>query len=136
MDIVRGPKPFTEAERAFAGEKAALVKKEVDAFAACPPVPEDKPEPVREHPPAVASGFKFCTKCERVKPTDEFHRNKATKDGRCTQCKECTNAACRAYLARIYGRTIVPPAPPNSIEETRRIHSVKRRAKYFQPGRE
>ena len=32
---------------------------------------------------------KKCTKCEEVKPLEEFHRDRARKDGRQRQCKTC-----------------------------------------------
>lgn len=36
--------------------------------------------------------MKTCTKCGEVKPLDEFHRNKASRDGRVTRCKSCVKA--------------------------------------------
>lgn len=32
---------------------------------------------------------KVCAKCKRELPVTEFHRNKATKDGLQSHCKEC-----------------------------------------------
>jgi hypothetical protein len=37
----------------------------------------------------VPEGFKHCPTCGEAKPVDDFHRNKATPDGRATQCKRC-----------------------------------------------
>lgn len=33
---------------------------------------------------------KLCTKCSKMKPLDEFYKNKNFKDGHSFQCKECT----------------------------------------------
>lgn len=34
---------------------------------------------------------KTCTKCRKVKPIGEFHKNRAQKDGYAYQCKQCNN---------------------------------------------
>lgn len=34
---------------------------------------------------------KTCRTCQQSKPTDQFHRNKYTKDGLNSYCKECNN---------------------------------------------
>lgn len=34
---------------------------------------------------------KMCSLCGRVKPADEFNRNKASKDGRQAYCRKCYN---------------------------------------------
>lgn len=34
---------------------------------------------------------KVCTKCKQWKPLEEYHKDKTKKDGRKSQCKECTN---------------------------------------------
>lgn len=36
--------------------------------------------------------MKTCSKCKRSKPLDDFHRNRTTKDGRTSRCKECAIA--------------------------------------------
>ena len=40
---------------------------------------------------------KKCSKCEGVKPLDEFHRDKNRKDGRHPHCKECSKEAKDIY---------------------------------------
>lgn len=36
--------------------------------------------------------MKKCTKCGKEKPLDNFHKDKASKDGHRGQCKECRNS--------------------------------------------
>lgn len=45
--------------------------------------------------------MKTCTKCGETKPADQehFYKNKSTKDGLTSQCKECNKAQARAYKA-------------------------------------
>ena len=43
---------------------------------------------------------KRCTKCNEVKPLDEFHKRKKCKYGRRTECKICGNAQDRARYAK------------------------------------
>lgn len=43
---------------------------------------------------------KVCTKCGRKKPLDEFHKDKNSKDGHSSRCKECRNAAHREKHAK------------------------------------
>jgi len=42
--------------------------------------------------PAVPDGFKRCPRCGRVLPVEAFARNKASKDGLYSICKECEAA--------------------------------------------
>lgn len=60
---------------------------------------------------------KRCGKCKRTKPLDDFHRNRATKDGRQYWCKDCV-------LGRIPTDTATPdttpepaPAPRTSVPQ-------------------
>lgn len=48
--------------------------------------------------------MKTCTKCREAKPLDEFSRNKASRDGRRPDCKECWSAYRAANRARIRER--------------------------------
>lgn len=43
---------------------------------------------------------KMCPKCGRAKPLAEFHRSKASVDGRCCYCIPCTLAGQRESKAR------------------------------------
>lgn len=47
----------------------------------------------RLHPPPsrekLPEGFRRCTKCDVVKPPDDFHRDNRRIDGRVTRCKAC-----------------------------------------------
>jgi hypothetical protein len=42
---------------------------------------------------------KKCSKCSVVKPLSEFHKNKATKDGHSSNCKDCRKKQQDAYYA-------------------------------------
>jgi hypothetical protein len=42
-----------------------------------------------------SDGMKLCGGCNTRKPLEEFHRNKAARDGRQTRCKPCMNRTCR-----------------------------------------
>ena len=37
-------------------------------------------------------GKKFCTKCQKEKPLDDFYKCNASKDGKARYCKECYRA--------------------------------------------
>src|SRR5205823_5961014 len=51
-----------------------------------------------------SDGFKRCARCLEVKPTDEFHKTSATKDGLVIYCKPCRKERERvAHLRRKYG---------------------------------
>ena len=41
--------------------------------------------------------MKTCSKCKEQKPLDEFYRNRRTKDGKASWCKECHRARSREY---------------------------------------
>lgn len=43
---------------------------------------------------------KTCTKCGRELPLSEFHANSKTKDGKVSQCKDCTNRYFHEYYNR------------------------------------
>ena len=44
-------------------------------------------------------GTKQCSKCEEVKLLNKFYRRAASKDGRCSWCKQCMNEYGRQYRA-------------------------------------
>ena len=43
---------------------------------------------------------KRCSKCGKVKPLEEFRRNRSLKQGRNPQCRECERQYERAYYPR------------------------------------
>ena len=43
---------------------------------------------------------KRCSKCGKVKPLEEFHRDRSRKLGRFPQCRECERQYGRAYYPR------------------------------------
>lgn len=48
---------------------------------------------------AISGETKTCIHCSEVKPVKDFARNKATADGRRSDCKTCFNAKIRARRA-------------------------------------
>jgi hypothetical protein len=42
---------------------------------------------------------KKCSKCDELKPHDQYNRNCSAKDGLQSACKSCRNAACRKKYA-------------------------------------
>jgi hypothetical protein len=48
----------------------------------------------------VPKQYKKCPRCGIVKHLDDFHKNKRTKDGVCSWCKECNKAHANAYAAK------------------------------------
>ena len=51
-----------------------------------------------QHPPTGPT--KRCPSCKVTKPTDEFPKNRASKDGLADYCKPCHNAKTRASVRR------------------------------------
>jgi hypothetical protein len=53
-------------------------------------------------PPAIPiiDGRKKCSKCEEVKPVNEFYRNRAQREGLSWYCKTCSRKTWQAYYAR------------------------------------
>lgn len=47
-----------------------------------------------------ATKTKTCTGCREAKPLGEFHRRKLSRDGRRSQCKECTRRTHKAENER------------------------------------
>lgn len=44
--------------------------------------------------------IKECTKCKEVKPTSDFYKNRAAKDGLQCRCKDCQNSAVKANATK------------------------------------
>jgi hypothetical protein len=44
---------------------------------------------------------KMCTRCGKRKKIDQFYRDKSTKDGRASWCKDDERAYNREYRARV-----------------------------------
>ncbi len=57
---------------------------------------------VRERRIAPA-GQKWCNDCQSFKPLENFCRNKNTKSGRASYCKDCHNARTRESIQRLHG---------------------------------
>ena len=45
--------------------------------------------------------MKECSKCGKVKPCTEFHKNSCNKDGLNYQCKQCRKEGCASYFASL-----------------------------------
>lgn len=60
--------------------------------------------PDRTQVPDSLGGFaltsKACSKCNLVKPPEEFHRSATSRDGRTSRCKRCRSADARLYAER------------------------------------
>lgn len=41
--------------------------------------------------------IKLCTKCDKKKPMTDFHKKKASKDGRQSRCKQCNKESTQAW---------------------------------------
>lgn len=53
---------------------------------------------------ADAATTKTCSRCARVRSTDDFHRRRASRDGIQPFCKDCARNRARSYRAR-YAKT-------------------------------
>ena len=75
------------------------------------------PKPVR--PESVKKGHKWCPRCGEVRKNDLFARNRASKDGLFSICKECEKAdrikakERRAAPAAAVGKAATPRRPRN-----------------------
>lgn len=49
----------------------------------------------------VATGEKECSRCNETKDINDFHLRKQSKDGRKSECKDCSNEYQRKYKNRI-----------------------------------
>ena len=58
--------------------------------------------------------YKSCSQCGEDKPLDEFHRNSTSRDGRRSNCKECS-----AVSRRIWRETTAPTAASTTKNGTR-----------------
>ncbi|UFR05496.1 endonuclease VII domain-containing protein [Streptomyces sp. Go40/10] len=55
---------------------------------------------------AAPEGYKYCQRCEEIKPHSEWDRNRTASDGLSTRCKACRAVEGRArHLQRNYGLT-------------------------------
>lgn len=48
---------------------------------------------------------KYCSKCGKLKPLNEFYKDKSKKSGYKSQCKECNNTEAKREYARTYRDT-------------------------------
>jgi predicted Zn-ribbon and HTH transcriptional regulator len=60
---------------------------------------EKKSDGVRETP-----DVKRCRRCGAVKPREEFAKRVRLRDGRSSWCRDCKNAATRAWRAKVRDR--------------------------------
>lgn len=68
----------------------------------------------RKPPVPVPPGHRYCFTCATLKAHSEFHRDRAARDGRCSNCKDCTRimhrrgAAAKRELAPMIARMLAP----------------------------
>ena len=76
--------------------------------------------------------MKTCTKCGELKRLEEFSRDRSTKDGRCSWCKDCERASGRAYRAqnRERIRAEYRERHANLSEEEREVERARGREYY------
>lgn len=67
--------------------------------------------------------MKLCRKCGETKPLDQFHNDKATKDGKGSACKVCKNNQNKAYQHG-HGKNVANACKARYIK----THTKKRRA--------
>lgn len=72
---------------------------------------------------------KACTKCHETKPLSEFHRSKATADGRCYTCKDCARAKSRQWQANNKERA-------KAYRESRKEHYARLKREWDDANRE
>jgi hypothetical protein len=54
----------------------------------------------------VPEGHKYCPACKSIKPHDDWHRSRRTRDGLASQCKSCRKVSSRRdHLKRTFGIT-------------------------------
>ena len=61
---------------------------------------------------------KPCTRCKKIKPLDEFHRDKIKRDGRKTACKSCHRDQRIAYRERLVGVEIPAEKQCSGCDQT------------------
>jgi len=67
--------------------------------------------------------MKLCKKCGETKPLENFHNDRASKDGKCNSCKSCKNAQNSAYQSG-HGRNVANSCKARYIA----THTKKRQA--------
>lgn len=50
--------------------------------------------------PVITNAEKYCRKCGRTLPIDQFSRSGRSSDGRQTYCRECANKARKSWYDR------------------------------------
>jgi hypothetical protein len=73
--------------------------------------------------------MKTCTKCQQVKLSDAFHKDSNSPDGRQSRCRECANAAVRAYKETVNA----DPARRAKYLEDKRAYGMAHRSEWKQP---
>lgn len=54
----------------------------------------------------VPEGMKRCSACGAVKDTEDFTRNKRSKDGRAAACSACNSGRCSDYQSRVIAEAL------------------------------
>lgn len=65
---------------------------------------------------------KSCSKCEKVKPLSEFHKDKRAKDGLYAHCKECHYEMTHAYEQSEKGKEVIRKSLEKRKDQVREYH--------------
>lgn len=84
--------------------------------------------------PETSEAVKRCPRCDTVKPTDEFHRNRSAHDGLQAWCKPCIRDYRRTPRARrLTEPTGQPPADDEPGRQPAHAGSPRRTSATIQP---
>lgn len=72
--------------------------------------------------------LKQCYKCGKIKPFDDFHKDKTLRDGHSNKCKDCANKASREWYIKNRGDAL------SRAQEYRATHKKEIKAYRQQPG--
>lgn len=86
------------------------------------PFPSDVMELIKEK-----ANLKYCSSCNSMKSLDDFYNHKRHKDGKQTNCKECSKKAAYEWQERNYDkyREIVEEWRQNNADHVRNLQKIR-----------